>query len=101
MSGTFEFNSNERFYEDNFNEDDPIERDDDYYELEDEEEKEELGEKETESDDDEETRAHLSFACDDCDYRWDDVIVGNKDKIEREEFDLACPMCGSVSITQI
>ena len=29
------------------------------------------------------------------------VIVGNKDKIEREEFDFACPMCGSLAITQI
>ncbi len=104
MNNIFEIDSDERFYNDNFNEEELLEGGDDYYDKESEEESEdELDEKEEEDEEekDDETRVHLSFACDDCDYRWDDVIVGNKEKIEREEFDMACPMCGSVAITQI
>ncbi len=44
----------------------------------------------------------MSFACDDCDYRWEDQIIKAKDEIEDEsDFDVICPMCGSVNITQI
>ncbi len=104
MNDIFGINSNERFYSDNFNEDERLEGGDNYYEdegdLEEEKEEKEEGE-ELDEENAEEARVHLSFACDDCDYRWDDIIVGNKDKIEREEFDMACPMCGSVAITQI
>ena len=101
MDDLFGINSNERFYDDSSNDDELIEKGNDYYEeLEHEDEKEGF-EEELSDEDGEETRVHLSFACDDCDYRWDDIIVGNKEKIEREEFDLACPMCGSVAITQI
>jgi hypothetical protein len=100
MNEKFEIESNEKIYDDNFNEEELLEGgQDDYYEDEAEEEEEAAEEEGGEKDD--ETRVHLSFACDDCDYRWDDVIVGNKEKIEREEFDMACPMCGSVAITQI
>lgn len=99
MEDLFGINTNERFYEDNSNGE---ENGNDYYdEIEHEEEKDEDEEKELSDEDGEDTRVHLSFACDDCDYRWDDIIIGNKEKIEREEFDLACPMCGSIAITQI
>lgn len=99
MEDIFDFNTNERSYDEGASDDEMSTRDD-YYDLDDDEEAED--EKEEGEEDDEETETvHLSFACDDCDYRWDDIIVGNKDKIEREEFDLACPMCGSISITQI
>ncbi|MFH0975478.1 MAG: hypothetical protein V1874_06810 [Spirochaetota bacterium] len=98
MNDIFGINSNEKFYEGNFGDD---ESKDNYYdELEHEEEKDEDAEKELEEDE-EETKVHLSFACDDCDYRWDDIVIDNKDNIEREEFDIACPMCGSIAITQI
>ena len=101
MDDLYGINSNERFYDDSSNDDELLENGSDYYEeLKHEDEKEGF-EDELTDEDGEETRVHLSFACDDCDYRWDDIIVGNKEKIEREEFDLACPMCGSVAITQI
>ena len=99
MEDLFGINTNERFYEDNTNDE---ESGNDYYdEIEHEDEKDDDEEKELSDEDGEDTRVHLSFACDDCDYRWDDIIIGNKEKIEREEFDLACPMCGSIAITQI
>ncbi len=102
MNDLFGINSNERFYDEDTNDDNMFESGSDYYEeLDRDDEKDEDEDKEPADEDGEETRVHLSFACDDCDYRWDDIIVGNKEKIEREEFDLACPMCGSISITQI
>ncbi|MBN2403785.1 MAG: hypothetical protein JXN64_15530 [Spirochaetes bacterium] len=102
MNDIFGINSNERFYDDNINDDEMLDGANDYYdEIDHDEEKEDDEEKELSDEEGEETRYHLSFACDDCDYRWDDIIVGNKEKIEREEFDLACPMCGSTAITQI
>ena len=52
-----------------------------------------------------EKRIHLSFACEDCDYRWEDTVVkkktGHLEDEEEEEFDAICPMCGSMNITQI
>ena len=50
-------------------------------------------------------KVNLSFACEDCDYRWDDVITKMKGNLEDEgegEFlDAVCPMCGSVNVEQI
>ena len=100
MEDMFGINSNEKFYDEGFNEEDLLDGKEEYLDDSDEEDEESDEEKSDEEDEDE-TRVHISFACEDCDYRWDDVIVGNKDKIEREEFDMACPMCGSVVITQI
>lgn len=100
MEDLFGINSNERFYEEKLDEEEMLDDRDDYYDEIDHDD-EEKDEDELDEENEVETRVHLSFACDDCDYRWDDIIVGNKDKIEREEFDLACPMCGSVAITQI
>jgi hypothetical protein len=102
MNELFGINSNERFYDGKTNDEDMVEGGSDYYdEIDHDDEKDDDEEKELSDEDGEDTRVHLSFACDDCDYRWDDIIVGNKEKIEREEFDLACPMCGSIAITQI
>jgi hypothetical protein len=49
-------------------------------------------------------KVEVSYACEDCDYRWEDVIIKRKDVLEDEEvgeIEVACPMCGSVTITQI
>ena len=43
----------------------------------------------------------VSFACEDCDYRWEDVVVKDDTDLEVEEYDTVCPMCGSTNITQI
>ena len=52
---------------------------------------------------DEEKKVTISFACDDCDYRWDDVIIKKKNPLDEidEDPDIICPMCGSMNITQI
>ena len=52
---------------------------------------------------DSERRIETSYACDDCDYRWDDVIIKRKDVLEDydDEPDTVCPMCGSVNISII
>lgn len=38
----------------------------------------------------------VSYVCEDCDYRWDDMAG--------EDFEVGsvvCPMCGSVNVTQL
>ena len=50
------------------------------------------------------TRITRSFACEECDYRWDDTIIKNtKGNLEDEEDEVfaICPMCGSENVTQI
>ena len=47
-------------------------------------------------------KVEMSYACEDCDYRWEDVIIKKKNRLEDdEEIDVVCPMCGSTNITQI
>ena len=47
-------------------------------------------------------KVHISYACEDCDYRWDDVLIRKKHDIEEEaDRDAVCPMCGSINITLI
>ena len=50
---------------------------------------------------DSERKIDASYACDDCDYRWDDVIIKQKDVLEDydEEPDVICPMCGSMNVS--
>ncbi len=50
-----------------------------------------------------EKKVSLSFACEDCDYRWDDVVIKRKTDIDVEDdySDMICPMCGSMNVTQI
>jgi DNA-directed RNA polymerase subunit M/transcription elongation factor TFIIS len=49
---------------------------------------------------DEEKKITVSYACDECDYRWDDIVVRKKGEAE-EESDIICPMCGSMNVTLI
>jgi len=78
---------------------------DNYDEEELEDDSDHLSENEYESDIDwdEEKRIHLSFACEDCDYRWDDQIIKIKGNLEDEidDLDIICPMCGSMNVSQI
>ena len=48
-------------------------------------------------------KVHLSYVCDDCDYRWEDVVTKVEGNLEDEvdDVDAACPMCGSLSVLQI
>ena len=96
MSSELEKDVNDEVYEDSF------------YDNEEELEEEEAGTpKAVVADDDaapveEDARIALSFACEDCDYRWDDVIIKNKEDEEDDfEFSATCPMCGSQNVTQI
>jgi hypothetical protein len=53
-------------------------------------------------DDEDEKKVDLSFACEDCDYRWEDTVIKRKDELDyNEELSTTCPMCGSTNITQI
>lgn len=38
----------------------------------------------------------ISYVCEDCDYRWEDVSSE-----EVESGMIVCPMCGSVNVTQL
>ncbi len=85
--------------------DDEVYEDDYYDEHYDEEELEDYENSfdEDEEDDEElaERKIHMSYACEECDYRWDDVIIKRKDDIDDTELDAVCPMCGSMNVTQI
>ena len=51
-----------------------------------------------------ERKVNISYACEECDYRWDDVIIKRKDSIDDDddyETGTLCPMCGSVNVTLI
>jgi len=39
----------------------------------------------------------VSYACEDCDYRWESVME-HEDEADRVQY---CPMCGSSNTTQI
>lgn len=49
-----------------------------------------------EDDEAEEDLEDVSFVCEDCDYRWEDVSAE-----EVETGTIVCPMCGSVNVTQL
>lgn len=94
MPNDFEKEFDDEVYEDDFYE----ESFDDEELLEDEMQEEEL----IEEDEIEEDEKHIAviLACDDCDYRWEDVIVKRKDE-DIEDLEIICPMCGSTNVTQI
>ncbi|MBP7738598.1 MAG: hypothetical protein KA369_21665 [Spirochaetes bacterium] len=52
-------------------------------------------------DDDDTKKVTVSYACEECDYRWDDIVIKKKNVIEDEEPDVICPMCGSMNVTLI
>jgi DNA-directed RNA polymerase subunit RPC12/RpoP len=81
------------FYDDNYNEEELI--DEDHYLDDDEKEVDDW-------EDDGDKKIDVSYACEDCDYRWEDVITRRRDELDLyEESTTACPMCGSTNITQI
>lgn len=41
-----------------------------------------------------------SYACEECDYRWDMIRESSVD-YDEIELDVVCPMCGSTHVTQI
>lgn len=81
------------YYEENYTEEELSDSDDFYDEDEDEFGDEEGGER----------KIHISYACEDCDYRWDDIIVKKRKDVEEEDYDrdIICPMCGSINVTLI
>ncbi|MBN2158308.1 MAG: hypothetical protein JW807_02855 [Spirochaetes bacterium] len=52
-------------------------------------------------DDEEDKKVTVSYACDECDYRWDDVVIKKKGALDDDEPDIICPMCGSMNVTLI
>jgi len=98
----FEIEYDDEVYEDSFYEDSYKEEIDEEDELSFNNEKEHLQIDEGDEIEDLKTIT-LSFACDDCDYRWEDSIVKFKGNLEDEleEIDQNCPMCGSTLVTQI
>jgi hypothetical protein len=90
MSNELEKDMDDEVYEDSFYESDE--------ELDEDDSKEEKGPGANEEDG--ETRIPISFACEDCDYRWDDVIIQTEDG-EDEDVSAVCPMCGSENVSQI
>lgn len=128
MSREYERDFDDEVYEDDYYdenyEDEELVDEDDVFDEDDERDssktskKDDLDDSEDEEDDDEledsdakavaagkKRAVHLSFACDDCDYRWDDVIfkrkTGRLEEEDDETMDIVCPMCGSQNISQI
>lgn len=60
---------------------------------------EDMDEYEDDEEEEEEEYVVLSFACEDCDYRWE-VSVEDDDEDEMKETQY-CPMCGTSNTTQI
>ncbi len=86
----------DEYYEENYNEEELSDLEDF---IDDEDEFDDEEEERTER---RERKVHISYACEDCDYRWEDVIVIKKGALEDEvDEDVICPMCGSANITII
>jgi hypothetical protein len=99
MGTNYEKEFNDDVYEDEFYD----EMDEDEEELADvKDAADEQAEEEAEAwDSSGEKRVDISFACEECDYRWDDVIIKKEDDYEHEEIEIVCPMCGTTNVTQI
>lgn len=80
------------YYEENYTEEE-LSDSEDYFDDDDDEFADEDGER----------KIHISYACEDCDYRWDDIIIKKKRDVEEEDYDrdITCPMCGSINVTLI
>ncbi len=95
----------DEFYEEHFDEEELIDEE----ELEEDEPAEEVAGGEVDAPEDEEDweggkkrKVEVSYACEDCDYRWEDVVIKTRELDEEEEDrDVVCPMCGSTNITLI
>ncbi len=95
MANEFEKEFDDEVYEDDF-----YEESFDDEELLEEESIEEDAQDEQEEIEEDEKHIAVILACDDCDYRWEDVIVKGKDE-DIEDLEIICPMCGSTNVTQI
>ena len=92
----------EKDYDDHVNEDDYYE--DNYEEelVDEEYEDDEIDDDDDEEDEDEGRRIQYIYACEDCDYRWDDYKLSSGGFVGAESpDDIACPMCGSDNVEQI
>lgn len=83
------------YYEENYDEEELEDSEDDFVDDKDTDDNYE------EDEENSERKIHMSYACEECDYRWDDVIYKRKDDIDDSEMDAICPMCGSMNVTQI
>ena len=99
-----DFDSLEKEFDDQVYEDEYYEENYDEEEL--EEDEDDLKDDSDDDDEVEEKHIHVSYACEDCDYRWDAVIVkvknGNlEDEGDDDYSEAVCPMCGSMNVEQI
>ena len=96
----------DEFYEENYDEEE-LSDEEDIEDNENRKKKKRKSDDEFDDDDDfgdddlDEQRIHVSYACDDCDYRWEEVIIKANDFEEEEEPEILCPMCGSLHVEQI
>ncbi len=93
-------NNNEKNFDDEVYEDDYY---DEYYDQEELDDSDTLADDDLGDDDSEDViKMSVSYACDDCDYRWDDVIIKKKTNLNYDDDpDIICPMCGSMNCSQI
>ncbi len=105
----------DEYYEEHFDEeliDEEAVVDEDEFEDEEAADDDEDSEREVDEENDEEDpvaareserKIEVSYACEDCDYRWEDVIIKRKEVLDDydDEHDIICPMCGSVNISII
>lgn len=83
----------DEFYEENFDEEELVDEEvekEDVFDDDDDDDLDDFGEK----------KIHVSYACEDCDYRWEEIII-KKDEFNEDEPDVLCPMCGSLHVDQI
>jgi len=98
MSNEYEYDDKvyeDGYYEENLNEEELKDSDD---EFEDDGNFDEWSEG---GDGEDEVKVTLSYVCEDCDYRWEEVVTKRKDQINDDDPEPACTMCGSVSVSQI
>jgi hypothetical protein len=101
MSLEFEKDFDDEVYEDSFYEEEEELSED---AVEDDSDDDEFADDELDPDDEDgKVKMDYSFVCDDCDYRWDDSILQDKNEFgETDEVSgTVCPMCGSMNVTQI
>jgi DNA-directed RNA polymerase subunit RPC12/RpoP len=73
-----------------------------YLASDDDEDEDDKPEKEFDDEDEEtvggEREIAISYACEDCDYRWEVYLEEEDDELDDTQY---CPMCGSANTSQI
>jgi len=64
----------------------------------DEDDDDELDDDEENEGDEAEREIAVSYACEDCDYRWEIYLEEEDDEMDDTQY---CPMCGSANTSQI